>query len=42
MNMMRIIAGDNLTAIQRAEIFRQQIILERDHLEQLHAELLFC
>ncbi|WP_430388269.1 site-specific integrase [Blastomonas fulva] len=42
MNMMRNIAGDNLTAVQRAEIFRRQIILERDRLEQLHAELLIA
>ncbi len=40
MKMMRNIAGDNLTAVQRAEIFRRQIILERHRLEQLHAELL--
>lgn len=40
MNLMRNIAATNLTAAQRREIFQRQILLERDRLEQLHAQML--
>ena len=39
MNMMVGIHGAGLTAEQRAEIFRRQILVERDRLEELHASL---
>lgn len=40
MNLMRNIAATSLTAAQRREIFQRQILLERDRLEQLHAQML--
>ena len=40
MNMMRQISDDGLTADQRTEIFRRQLMLERDRLAVLHAQLL--
>lgn len=39
MNMMSKMAGDGLGAAQRAEIFRRQILVERDRLEAMHASL---
>lgn len=39
MNMMANMAGDSLTAHQRAEIYRRQILVERDRLELMHAKL---
>lgn len=39
MNMMANMAGDGLTAHQRAEIYRRQILVERDRLELMHAKL---
>ena len=39
MNMMSKMAGDGLNAAQRAEIFRRQILVERDRLEAMHASL---
>jgi integrase len=39
MNMTAKIATDALTAAQRAEIFRRQMLVERDRLEVLHAQL---
>ena len=38
-NMMSKMAGDGLNAAQRAEIFRRQILVERDRLEAMHASL---
>ena len=39
MNMTAKIATDGLTAAQRAEIFRRQMLVERDRLEIMHAQL---
>lgn len=39
MNMMANMAGDSLNAHQRAEIYRRQILVERDRLELMHAKL---
>ena len=39
MNMMSKMARDGLDAAQRAEIFRRQILVERDRLEAMHASL---
>ncbi|QWC56477.1 tyrosine-type recombinase/integrase [Erythrobacter sp. 3-20A1M] len=39
MNMMSKMARDGLDSAQRAEIFRRQILVERDRLEALHASL---
>ena len=39
MNMMSKMADDGLDAAQRAEIFRCQILIERDRLEAMHASL---
>ncbi|ANK14385.1 site-specific integrase [Erythrobacter neustonensis] len=39
MNMTAKIATDALTAAQRAEIFRRQMLVERDRLEVMHAQL---
>lgn len=39
MNMTAKIAIDGLTASQRAEIFRRQMLVERDRLEVMHAQL---
>ena len=39
MNMMSNMARDGLTAAQRAEIFRRQMLVERDRLEAMHASL---
>ena len=39
MSMMSKMAGDGLDAAQRAEIFRRQILIERDRLEATHASL---
>lgn len=39
MNMTAKIATDGLTAPQRAEIFRRQMLVERDRLEVMHAQL---
>ena len=39
MNMTAKIATDGLTAAQRAEIFRRQMLVERDRLEVMHAQL---
>ncbi|WP_296720637.1 site-specific integrase [Erythrobacter sp.] len=39
MNMIAKIAADGLTATQRAEIFRRQMLVERDRLEVMHAQL---
>lgn len=39
MTMMANIAGDGLTAEQRAAIYRQQMLVERDRLEAMHAGL---
>lgn len=41
MTMMASIAADRLTAPQRAEIFRRQMLVERDRLEAMHASLHF-
>ncbi len=39
MTMMANIARDGLTAAQRAEMFRRQMLVERDRLEVMHANL---
>ena len=39
MNMMNKMARDGLTGAQRAEIFRRQMLVERDRLEAVHASL---
>ncbi|GMN04108.1 hypothetical protein MTsPCn3_28390 [Erythrobacter sp. MTPC3] len=39
MNMMSKMARDGLTGAQRAEIYRRQILVERDRLEAMHASL---
>lgn len=39
MNTMSKMAGDGLDSAQRAEIFRRQILIERDRLEAMHASL---
>ena len=39
MNMMSKMARDGLTGAQRAEIYRSQILVERDRLEAMHASL---
>lgn len=39
MNMTVDIANDGLTAAQRSEIFRRQMLVERDRLEVMHAQL---
>ncbi|WP_086619697.1 site-specific integrase [Erythrobacter tepidarius] len=39
MNMTAKIATDGLTSPQRAEIFRRQMLVERDRLEVMHAQL---
>lgn len=39
MNMMSKMARDGLTAAERAEIYRRQILVERDRLEAMHASL---
>lgn len=39
MTMMASIAADALTTQQRAEIFRRQMLVERDRLEAMHASL---
>ena len=39
MNMMSSIGSDGLTAAQRAEIYRRQMLVERDRLELMHAQL---
>ncbi|MEP2722599.1 site-specific integrase [Roseibium sp.] len=39
MNMMSKMARDGLTGAQRAEIYRRQILVERDRLEVMHADL---
>ncbi|MEL7691484.1 site-specific integrase [Citromicrobium bathyomarinum] len=39
MNMMSNMARDGLTGAQRAEIFRRQMLVERDRLEAMHASL---
>ena len=39
MNMMRKMARDGLDSAQRAEIFRRQMLEERDRLEAMHATL---
>lgn len=39
MTMMANIARDGLTGPQRAEIYRQQMLVERDRLEVMHANL---
>ena len=39
MNMMSKMARDGLDAAQRAEIFRRQMLEERDRLEAMHASL---
>jgi len=39
MTMMADLARDGLTAAQRAEIFRRQMLVERDRLEAMHAGL---
>lgn len=39
MNMMSNMARDGLAAAQRAEIFRRQMLVERDRLEAMHASL---
>lgn len=39
MNMMSKMARDGLDSAQRAEIFRRQILVERDRLEAMHANL---
>ena len=39
MNMMSKMARDGLTGAQRAEIYRRQMLVERDRLEAMHASL---
>ena len=39
MNMVSKMARDGLTAAERAEIFRRQMLVERDRLEAMHASL---
>ncbi len=39
MNMMTNIGSDGLTGVQRAEIYRRQMLIERDRLEVMHANL---
>jgi integrase len=39
MNMAAKLSTDGLTASQRAEIFRRQMLVERDRLEVMHAQL---
>lgn len=39
MNMMSNMARDGLTGAQRAEIYRRQMLVERDRLETMHASL---
>ena len=39
MNMMAKMRSDGLTAEQRAEIYRRQMLIERDRLEIMHASL---
>lgn len=39
MNMMSKMARDGLTGAQRAEIYRRQMLIERDRLEAMHASL---
>lgn len=39
MNMMSKMARDGLTGAERAEIYRRQIMVERDRLEAMHASL---
>ncbi|ASP30495.1 integrase [Qipengyuania flava] len=39
MNMMSKMARDGLTGAERAEIYRRQILVERDRLEAMHASL---
>lgn len=39
MNVMTNLSRDGLTAPQRAEIFRRQMLVERDRLEAMHANL---
>ncbi|PIX66844.1 MAG: integrase, partial [Sphingomonadales bacterium CG_4_10_14_3_um_filter_58_15] len=39
MNMMANIKSDGLTSAQRAEIYRRQMLIERDRLEVMHANL---
>ena len=39
MNMMTNIRSDGLTSAQRAEIYRRQMLIERDRLEVMHANL---
>ena len=39
MNMMSKMARDGLTGVQRAEIYRRQMLVERDRLEAMHASL---
>lgn len=41
MTMMASIVAEGLTAPQRAEIFRRQMLVERDRLEAMHASLQF-
>jgi len=39
MNMIAKLGSDGLTAAERAEIFRRQMLIERDRLEVMHAQL---
>jgi len=39
MGIMSNMARDGLNAVQRAEIFRRQMLVERDRLEAMHASL---
>jgi integrase len=39
MNMVRKIGRDGLTGAERAEIYRRQMLVERDRLEAMHASL---
>ena len=39
MNMIAKLGSDGLTAAERAEIFRRQMLVERDRLEVMHAQL---
>lgn len=39
MNMMANIGNDGLNGVQRAEIYRRQMLIERDRLEIMHANL---
>lgn len=41
MTMMASIVAEGLTAAQRAEIYRRQMLVERDRLEAMHASLHF-